>query len=180
MTPASLKTRPLFTAAPARWLLIGAAALALAACGRDDGRTVGQQIDSAVAKTERSIDKAGTETRQGVEQAKAAVEQSTQQAINNANAAVDKAAQAATDARITSEIHGRLAKDSSLSTLRINVDTEAGRVTLQGDAPSVQARDRASQLAATIEGVKPPQGAELRPPVGPQAGNSTVAQTPAG
>ena len=34
--------------------LAAAAALSLAACGRDDARTAGQQLDSAISKTEQS------------------------------------------------------------------------------------------------------------------------------
>ncbi|MET0517392.1 MAG: BON domain-containing protein, partial [Burkholderiaceae bacterium] len=46
-----------------------------------------------------------------------------------------------------------LAKDSELSALSINVDTRDGRVALKGKAPTLAARDRATQLASAVKGV---------------------------
>jgi len=42
-----------------------AAVLALAACERD-GRTVGQKVDTAVAKTQQSLEQAGEQTRETI------------------------------------------------------------------------------------------------------------------
>ena len=47
-----------------------------------------------------------------------------------------------------------MTKDTQLSALSINVDTVAGRVALRGTAPDNMARDRATQLASGVEGVK--------------------------
>ena len=59
----------------------------------------------------------------------------------------------ALDAAITTAVNAELAKDSDLSAFKIDVDTSSGRVVLNGTAPSEQARDRATQLAAGVQGV---------------------------
>lgn len=57
------------------------------------------------------------------------------------------------DASITTEINVGLAKDPALSALKINVDTNDGRVLLKGTAPDPAARERATQLAQAVTGV---------------------------
>ena len=58
------------------------------------------------------------------------------------------------DAAITASIKSDLAKDPSLSALRIDVDTSNGRVKLNGTAPSEAARERATQIAMGVKGVQ--------------------------
>ena len=65
-------------------------------------------------------------------------------------AAVNKAK----DAAITTAVNGALVAEPSLSALRIDVDTTDGRVVLRGTAPDAAARDRATQVARGIEGVR--------------------------
>lgn len=93
--------------------------------------TVGERVDSAVADAERATDEAGAAIAQSADQAGAVIK----------------------DAGITTAVKAKLAADSDLSALRINVDTEAGRVALSGDAPTVAARERASDLARSVDGV---------------------------
>ena len=125
-------------------LAAAAAALTLAACNRaEDSRTVGQQVDSAVAKVEKKTDEIQADARAAGEKAK-----------ENTAGAVDTVASKAKDATITTSVNAELAKDSQLSALRINVDTVEGRVALRGTAPNSAARDRAAQLAQRIDGVK--------------------------
>ena len=57
------------------------------------------------------------------------------------------------DAAITTAVNAELAKDTDLSALAINVDTVDGRVVLKGQAPSQEARERATRLAANVDGV---------------------------
>lgn len=71
-----------------------------------------------------------------------------------ADTAATDATTAANDAAITASIKAELARDTELSTLRINVDTKEDRVALRGTAPNALARDRAARLAATVEGVR--------------------------
>lgn len=101
------------------------AGLLVTGCGRnDDGRTAGEQIDSAIAKTEQKAAEAKAEIKQDVN-----------------------------DATITASINAELARDPGLSALRIDVDTSQGNVALKGTAPDAAAKDRATQLAAAVKGV---------------------------
>jgi len=105
--------------------VLSAAVLALAGCNRNDGSTVGQKLDTAVAKTE-----------QGAADASRAVKNKTADVAQSVN-----------DATITAAVNADLAKDPELSALRINVDTHDGRVALYGSAPSEDAKMRAEKLA---------------------------------
>lgn len=134
-------------------LAIAAAALTLAACGQNEDRTVGQQVDTAIAKTERAADKAGAEIRQESAEAKAAVERSADKAAASIDKAADNVAATTSDAMITAAVNAELAKDKDLSALKIDVDTRDGRVMLQGTAPNSAARDRATLLAQAVKGV---------------------------
>ena len=100
-------------------------AFTLTACEkRPDGTTIGQKVDSTVAK----------------------VEQKTEQAVDATSTKLK-------DAAITTSINAELARDTALSALKIDVDTKAGRVALKGTAPDSTARDRATQLAQKVDGV---------------------------
>ena len=102
-----------------------ASAFTLTACEkRPDGTTIGQKVDSTVAK----------------------VEQKAEQAMDATSTKMK-------DAAITTSINAELARDTALSALKINVDTKAGRVALKGTAPDSTARDRATQLAQKVDGV---------------------------
>lgn len=109
-----------------------AAALALSACDRrEDSRTAGEKVDAAVAQSEQKL-----------EEAKGAVQDAGAQASD-----------AVSDAVITTAVNAELAKDSKLSSLKIDVDTAQGRVALKGTAPDAASRDRATQIAASVKGV---------------------------
>ena len=71
-----------------------------------------------------------------------------------AREAGDAVTDAGRDAAITAEIKGKLAADSELSALAIDVDTNAGRVMLSGSAPSHAAIGRATLLALETDGVR--------------------------
>lgn len=118
------------------------AALALTACDNRDDATVGQQVDSSIAKAERSAESAGAQMAEAGRDAKAA----TAEAVRDAGNAVS-------DAAITASVNAELAKDPTLSALQIDVDTSGGKVALKGTAPDQAARDRAAQLAQGVDGV---------------------------
>lgn len=120
-------------------------ATTLAACDRSQqqDRTAGQKIDSAVAKAQQKIDNAKNDMAQGAATAK-----------NEMKSAGDDVKNAVSDATITASVNAKLAGDSELSMLRINVDTVDGKVALRGNAPSPAARDRATQLASSVDGVR--------------------------
>ena len=120
-----------------------AAALALGACQRnDEGRTAGQQMDTAVANAE-----------QKAAEIKGEMKQESQQAKDSVNRAVDQAGDKMKDASITTAVNAELARDAELSALRINVDTASGRVVLRGTAPNDASRERATSLASRVNGV---------------------------
>ncbi len=121
--------------------LVAAAAL-LAACDRGDGRTAGQQVDNAIASTERHADQAGDKARE--------MGQETGRKIEDA---ADAVADKSRDIATTGSVKAKLAADDQLSALAIDVDTDAGRVVLRGSAPDAASRDRAGELARNVDGV---------------------------
>ncbi len=139
-------------------ILIGSCLLAtlplLTACDRTDStQTIGQKLDSAIAKTEQaavdvkdatkaSVDSAGTALRESADQAKAAAKQAT----DSVNANSD-------DAMITASVNAGLLKDPDLSAWKIDVDSKLGVVSLYGPAPSESARLRATAIVTAVKGV---------------------------
>jgi hyperosmotically inducible protein len=118
-------------------------ALSLAACDRaQDDPTVGQQIDGAIAGAERKAEAVKSE----VAEAAATARTETTQLAEATGAAIK-------DAAITAAVNAKFAADKSLSPMQINVDTSNGLVKLEGEAPSGEARNRASALAASVDGV---------------------------
>lgn len=125
------------------------AVLALAACDRpnppntpNNPESAGQRADNAMARAEQ---KAG----QAKEEAKSAANQAAQGAERMAG----DAANTVKDAAITTAVNAKIAGDPRLSVMRINVDTVNGRVVLKGNAPDAASKDRAQQLASSVEGV---------------------------
>jgi osmotically-inducible protein OsmY len=140
---------------PRTLTVIAAAAMALAlgACSRNDERTAGEKLDSAIAKTEQKADEIKAEVKQEAAEAKAATEAATDKMAAKVESAGEKMADSVSDAAITASINGELAKDPKLSALRIDVDTTNGRVLLSGKAPDSTSRDRATSLAYAVKGV---------------------------
>lgn len=60
---------------------------------------------------------------------------------------------AATDARITTEIKSKFAVESDLSALKISVNTTDGVVTLSGTVSSTEAIQKAMKIALAVDGV---------------------------
>lgn len=113
-----------------------AVALSLAACGeRDDERTIGQRMDSGAAQVERRTESMTADARNAMGE--------TRQEMSNK----------VKDAAITTSVNAQLAKDKDLSALGIDVDTQNGRVRLSGTAPDAAARERATSLARSVDGV---------------------------
>lgn len=147
-------------------LVAGGAALALAlvGCDRADNKTAGQQLDTAIAKTEQAARNAKATTESLAADAKAKIDEkapAAESAVKDGAARASEAtreagsaiAGAVDDATITATVSAGLAKDSELSALRIDVDTRAGVVTLKGPAPSAAAKARAEEIARNVKGV---------------------------
>ena len=81
------------------------------------------------------------------------VEQKARELGQDAKMASRSAGDKVTDAVITTSVKAELAKDPNLSALKIDVDTDNGRVVLHGSAPSSDARAHATALAAAVKGV---------------------------
>lgn len=117
--------------------------LALTACNKaDDGKTVGQSVDSGIAKTEQAAKDAGN----AMKEASKDVQATGSQASTTMGEKID-------DVTITATVSTGLAKDPDLSAIKINVDTKDGVVTLNGPAPSVAAKDKATDIAKQVKGV---------------------------
>ncbi|CAN5483300.1 hypothetical protein BH11PSE9_BH11PSE9_09260 [soil metagenome] len=153
-----------------------ASSLAFTACSKKDDSLIGTNNDQgAVAQTEQRAKELGNDAsaamkegaadakqaaREGMADAKEAgkdVAQSAKEMAADAKVAgqnaSDKIGDKVADAVITTSVNAELAKDSSLSALKINVDTDAGRVALKGTAPTTAARERATTLASNVKGV---------------------------
>jgi osmotically-inducible protein OsmY len=96
-----------------------------------DARDQTTQMGSATGKVEGAVDEAKMKAKEA------------------GNAISTKAS----DALITTEVNAKLAQDPKLSALKINVDTKDGKVELTGKAPDQGSRQRATELAMSVEGV---------------------------
>ena len=114
---------------------------AVVACS-DSNQTVGQKVDAAVASSERKADQIKADIKRGAADVKETASQATASAM-----------QMAKDATLTSSVKLALAKDASLSALKIDVETHDGRVALNGVAPDAAAKARATTLAHAVTGV---------------------------
>jgi hyperosmotically inducible periplasmic protein len=134
------------------------ASVALVGCNRQDDAsraegTPGQRSDAVVAKAERQGESAQDRAGQAVNEAKQAAREAGQDAKQAGQQASEQAGGAVNDAVITASVNAGLAKDKSLSALKIDVDTAGGRVALHGTAPDTAARDRATEIARGVKGV---------------------------
>ena len=158
MTKSPVFKRP--TLRIAGLLAVTALAFGLSACDKMKEPTVGQKIDAAVEQTEKAAAEAKAKVQQALESAGAKVEQGAVKAEAAAEGAGDAARQAGNavlekmdDAAITAQVSAGLAKDPTLSALKIDVDTRDGVVTLNGPAPTQEAKDRATAIAQGVKGV---------------------------
>ena len=132
--------------------IIGLAALS--ACGKEsDGQTAGQKLDSALARTEQAAAEAKAKAEASMAKAGDAMKDATKKAEASGSSTVQSMAGKADDAAITASVSAEFAKDADLSAFKINVDTKNGNVTLNGPAPTAEARDKATKLAKSIKGV---------------------------
>lgn len=134
---------------------LAAATLALAACSpRDDSRADADADRTVVAQStppprdDRLYDPKRPDPT-ARDTARSTAGDIAQAGRNAGEAASNKVS----DAVITTSVNAELARDPQLSAMNIDVDTEAGRVALQGSAPDRTSRDRATQIAAGVEGV---------------------------
>ena len=126
----------------------------LSACDNaDSSKTVGQKLDSAVAKTEQAAADVKDATKASVESAASALREGADQAKAAAKNASDSVTFSGEDAAITASVAAGLIKDPDLSAIKIDIDTKQGVVSLYGPAPSEAARMRATDIAKAVKGV---------------------------
>ena len=126
----------------------------LMACeSADSTKTVGQKIDTAVARTEQAAIGVKDATKASIESASTALREGAAQAKVAAQSATDSMNFDAQDAAITASVAAGLIKDPDLSAIKIDVDTKKGVVSLYGPAPSQAALERATMIAKAVKGV---------------------------
>lgn len=126
----------------------------LMACeSADSSKTVGQKLDSAVAKTEQAATEVKDATRASIESASVTLRDGAAQAKEAADRAGSNMNIDAEDLAITASVSAGLIKDPDLSALKIDVDTKQRVVSLYGPAPSEAARERATVIAKAVKGV---------------------------
>ena len=156
-TRSSSITTPLRNSSRLRALSIGCCltiAAALSACGKnDDNTTAGQKLDAAVAKTAQAAAEAKTKAEASMAKAGEALKDATQKAEVASGKSASKIGNSVDDMAITASVSAALAKESDLSAIKINVDTTAGVVTLNGPAPTASAREKATSIAKQVKGV---------------------------
>ena len=137
------------------------AAVTMTACDKRDAPQPKVESGSVADKAERKIEEVRADARRQLDEAKEKAREvgrdaraAGEQASADVRQAGAEAGDKVTDAVITTAVNGELAKDSSLSATKIDVDTASGRVALRGTVPSAAARDRATQLAAHVKGVR--------------------------
>lgn len=111
---------------------LASALVLLTACDQKETRTTaGEKGDNAIVEGKQESSKAG-----------AYVEDKTSQTV-----------QVVDDAAITTALKVKFVADADLKALDISVDTVGGVVTLTGMAPSATAKNRATEIARTVDGV---------------------------
>lgn len=125
-------------------VLVAALAAALTACNRPADPASGEHMGRAPVGSERGPGAMPDDTRSPP---------SISRAPRSEERPMADAGDKVKDAAITSAVNAKLVADSRLGAMRIDVDTVNGRVALRGSAPDAAARERAQQLASSVEGV---------------------------
>ena len=139
--------------------------LALGACSKQDEKTAGQRLDSAIEKTneaaaqakakfEESAPNAKAKTEEALVSAGVALKNATQTAESAVRAAAGKAGNRMDDLEVNKAIKLGLENDPTLKTQAIKVETKEGVVTLSGVVPNEAIRTKAGALAKAVQGVQ--------------------------
>jgi osmotically-inducible protein OsmY len=134
-------------------LVLATLSLALVGCDQRQRDQAANQADRTLAQADQRAREMGDDARQRMDRASEQMTAAARDAQEKTMEAGEKAADKVEDAVITTTVKSELARDSTLSATRINVDTDAGRVLLRGSAPSEQARDHATALVSGVRGV---------------------------
>lgn len=124
--------------------IASAFALGVAGCGEKPSQTssnknLPQPADSATSQIERAANSA---------------EQNLERAAEAAEKKLEGAGKALDDAAVTAKVKSALIAEPNLKAMSIDVDTTGGIVTLKGTTENFEQKQKAEQLASTIEGVR--------------------------
>ena len=126
----------------------------LSACGKpDDSKTMGQKVDAVIAKSEQAAAETKVKTESAIANANSVLKEAAQKVEISSKSIAQKAEAKFNDVTITANIKAEIARDTELSTLKLNVDTVNGAVVIKGSAPSRPAKDRVGKIAKAIQGV---------------------------
>ena len=121
---------------------------------RDEARETGAAIREESNEAADAARRGGHEVAEEAREAGAAAKDATRDARDKAGDAVDRSQAVLTDAAITSAVKTKMLGDTPVAGLKIDVDTSAGVVTLNGTAGTRAEADRAVTLARDTDGVK--------------------------
>jgi osmotically-inducible protein OsmY len=126
-------------------LIASAAALTLlAACNRPaDDTTAGQKIDETIAGAEQRSEDAAATAERKMEESGAAIQRSG-----------ERVADATADASLTAKVKSALLSAPEIAAMKIDVDTQAGVVTLKGEVKNTDEKVRAERVASAVVGVQ--------------------------
>ena len=116
--------------------LAGIALFGAGCSDRSSTPTVGQKVDRAADKVANATENAGNKMAAATENA------------------VSKTATAIDDATITTKVKTAVLAEPGLKTLQIDVDTKNGVVMLSGTVDNQALKERATQVAQAVNGVK--------------------------
>lgn len=139
--------------------------LVLGACSKQDEKTAGQRLDSAIEKTneataqakarfEESAPQVKAKTEEALASAGVALKSATQTAESAVRAAVSKTGDRMDDLAINKAIKSGIENDPSLKNQAIKVETKEGAVTLSGVVSSEVIRNKAGAMAKAVQGVQ--------------------------
>lgn len=117
----------------------------------DNKLTVGENITATLKDNNDDNTKNTTSTTYN--NTKNSVANSAHEVNHDVKNAANKAGKKLDDAAINAAINTQLAGDTNLSAIKINVDVKNGKVVLKGDAPSMSAKNRATEIAKSVDGV---------------------------
>lgn len=146
--------RPFFLRPALYWSITAVTVALLSACGKPgDDKTVGQKVDAAIAKSERAAADTKVKTESAIDNASSVLKEAAQKVEISSKGIAQKAEAKLDDVTITALIKTEFARDTELSTFKLNVDTVNGAVVIKGSAPTSTAKDRVAKIAKAVQGV---------------------------
>lgn len=133
-------------------MVVAVSALCMTGCDNgSSGKTAGQQLDAAIARTEKAGGQTLAKTRELASDARSQIQSG--EVGQKLKETRDSISSTVEDTATTARIHAILINDAETRLLQIQVDTRGGNVRLEGNVPNLNASQRAEQLARSVSGV---------------------------